>query len=320
MQKFAIASDAADAGLTRDKSPCQVLHLYILSLARFIATRLMASDPPSDTLAMCPRHPAEPLLGLACPECRGSAELCPVCLNDHAAAHPGHAIMAAASLRARIREAMSARLDGCSAHDGGAPLIACARHKAAAISAELEALSANEAAVLEDLRSHRHLLGAAFETRLAEVHNAAATKRVALQTEAVAADAALERACSTIDVVARVCAVLYMTSLFVPKNKRPSLIRNLLAGRRDAGRRWAGRADTCASGAPRCRPRGRGRRPCVSCDQRLPGPRTPRWGGWSTRGGSRPARARSTCACTPLSHAALPTRVRDRRGAASRRG
>lgn len=80
----------------------------------------------------------------------------------------------------------------------------CARHKALAAQAELDALDANEVAALEKLDSSRdsclaagHPLdevSPAYDSLRQRLESSAQTKRVALQAEAVAADAALEAA------------------------------------------------------------------------------------------------------------------------------
>lgn len=116
------------------------------------------------------------------------------------------------SVRTRIVELLRTAVVGCFARapegDESPPIVLCARHKAVAIEAELAALAGNEEAVLAQLEANRHAaiasgrfeqeLSTVFDAGAAELRAAAATKRVALQTEAVAVDAALEDALAAV--------------------------------------------------------------------------------------------------------------------------
>lgn len=116
-------------------------------------------------------------------------------------------------LRAQLVAASHEFVTGCFVRspegDDSPPIIACARHKALAVHAELEVLAGNEEATLTQLAGVREAAIAAgyppesvdsvFEARVSEVPTVAAAKRAALQTEAVIVDAALEGALAAID-------------------------------------------------------------------------------------------------------------------------
>lgn len=122
-------------------------------------------------------------------------------------------------LRAEVESSSRAIVEGCfaraAAGDESPPIIVCARHKAAAISAGIEHLEANVTASLSQLTARRDAAIAAgraaedldpvFESRAAEVRDAATKKRVALEAEAVSADSALERAIAAVADL-KVCA------------------------------------------------------------------------------------------------------------------
>ena len=138
--------------------------------------------------------------------------------------------MDANALRERLRCAYRSRVTGCFATTAadnpldqiqhGAslmPLVACARHKAAAIQVELESLDANEARVLSQLESHRDAIKAGatdpsisevvqrhFAAAIAALDSASATKRCGLEHEAVRADEALEKAAMASDAITEV--------------------------------------------------------------------------------------------------------------------
>lgn len=115
-----------------------------------------------------------------------------------------------ASLRAHIVAVSRATVSDCFVRGPVefAPIVACARHKALAVDAELEALEASEGAVLAQTETIRDAaiaagclpeeVAAQFEACVANIMTTVATKRVALQTEAVAADAALESALAAV--------------------------------------------------------------------------------------------------------------------------
>lgn len=120
--------------------------------------------------------------------------------------------MERSAVHAALSEALRAGVAGCHARasegDDAPPIVLCARHKALVVDAELNALAVNEEATLVHLevtrvaaiaagRLERHV-AQLFETRTTEVRAAAATKRVALQMEAVAVDAALEGALAAV--------------------------------------------------------------------------------------------------------------------------
>lgn len=123
------------------------------------------------------------------------------------------------SARAKLLEASRNHVIGCFARviDGDCtpPLVVCARHKAQAIYAELEALAVNEEDVDQQLATIRdaaidighaaEAVAPLYEARCAEVRSAAARKRAALQTEAVSADAALDDAIAAIAALNDVC-------------------------------------------------------------------------------------------------------------------
>lgn len=118
--------------------------------------------------------------------------------------------------KARLLEASRATIDGCFAKpvrpadddSESPPIVACARHKALAIEAELEALAVNEEAALKQLEVTLDAVFAAgwpadtvaplFAARAADVRTCATAKRAALQAEAVTADVALEFALNAV--------------------------------------------------------------------------------------------------------------------------
>ena len=121
-------------------------------------------------------------------------------------------------LRASLARAANAGVDGCytAAAPGLAPLVACARHKAVAVAAALDALAAHEAAALQRLECYRDAAVAeaeafiadvrtAFDARFAELRCKADVKRAGLQTEAVAVDIALENAQAVTAALLEVC-------------------------------------------------------------------------------------------------------------------
>jgi len=78
------------------------------------------------------------------------------------------------------------------------PLVACARHKALAVQAELEALAGNTEAAQTQLQATRDAfiaqVAATYTALSTKVQAACAAKRAALEAEAVDADAALGEA------------------------------------------------------------------------------------------------------------------------------
>jgi len=134
--------------------------------------------------------------------------------------------MDANTLREHLRCAYRSRVTGCFATTTGdnpleqhgaslMPLVACARHKAAAVHAELEILDANEARVLSQLESHRDSIIAVdpsiselmlrhLAATTAALHSASAIKRCGLEREAVSADEALEKAAMASDAITEV--------------------------------------------------------------------------------------------------------------------
>ena len=97
----------------------------------------------------------------------------------------------AASLRSKLLEASRAGVTGCSARgpegDNSPPIAVCARHKALAIDAELEALACNEESLLIQLDAAcdaaiatAELLADQARSVAAEVRATTATKRAAL--------------------------------------------------------------------------------------------------------------------------------------------
>lgn len=111
--------------------------------------------------------------------------------------------------KAEILQLSRKAIDGCfvKVDDDSPPIVSCARHKALAIDAALEALAENEEAALMWLEStrdaaiaagrHAEELAPVFGSRAGEVRSTAAAKRAALQAEAIAADIALECALDT---------------------------------------------------------------------------------------------------------------------------
>jgi hypothetical protein len=132
--------------------------------------------------------------------------------------------VAAVSLKARLKAVLSQGMDNCyvlvtpthspadtgesqsldpaqAPQPSGCPLVACARHKTAAIHTALADLAGNEAAAMLQLERNREAFAelvaemrVEFEARAADIHAAAAAKRAALEAEAVVADAVLEAA------------------------------------------------------------------------------------------------------------------------------
>lgn len=145
-------------------------------------------------------------------------------------------------MRACIADASCAIVYGCFAKvpagDDSPPVVVCARHKTVAISSAIEDLEANAAAALAQLLSTRDAaiavghtaedLDSVFESRATEVRHAVTTKRIALETEAVTADAALELAVTAV-------ADLEVRALQARFEAAPCP-RGILAGRQSAGR------------------------------------------------------------------------------------
>lgn len=94
------------------------------------------------------------------------------------------------------------------------PIVVCARHKAQAIYAEIDNLSANKEAARTQLEeTHAAALAGGraveevtplFETRVAELEAAAASKRKSLETEAVTMDATLASVLAIVDDISTV--------------------------------------------------------------------------------------------------------------------
>lgn len=179
-----------------------------------------------------------------------------------------------AGSRVRIFELSSAGVCACSAGAPDAPpFVSCARWKAQAIDAELCSLVSNEEAALVQLEAIRDAAIAAgrpetevfhlFEARTAEVRTAAASKRVALQTEAVAVDVALEGVISAVAARTEVRFSFPPATLRRPNGAYPAF---LSPGCRVPRRRYARRPSACPPGP-------RGRRPLRFCRRaRLPRP------------------------------------------------
>ena len=139
------------------------------------------------TTTACTLHGGAPFLPLACADCAVGTRFCTTCVTSHSAAHPSHALKAPAfdlpALRSRLSAAACARVSGCfagqvaSAAPGGGrgdvsasslslsssgssepPLVACARHKAQAVQAELEVLVANTEAAQVQIGATRDAL------------------------------------------------------------------------------------------------------------------------------------------------------------------
>jgi hypothetical protein len=136
-----------------------------------------------------------------------------------------------ASLRVRLVEVSRAIVNDCSVRGPDAPIVACARHKALAVDAELEALVANESAVLSQIETIRDAaiasgclpeeVAAQFETCSDGIIAAVATKRVALQTEAVVADSALEGALAAVAALIEVRTPLLHLNPSPPSTPHP---------------------------------------------------------------------------------------------------
>ena len=151
-----------------------------------------------------------------------------------------------------------------------APLVVCARHKAIAAQAELDALDGNEVAALEKLDSFRDSclaaghqcdeVSLAYDSLRRRLESSAQTKRVALQVEVVAADAALEAALAAILAIIQVGACEARLSLnrkgsfssLAPTNA-PCPIGRLPARRRCACRCAASPPDSRGHSARSCR-------------------------------------------------------------------
>ena len=149
------------------------------------------------------------------------------------------------SIRSRIIDAARAPVDGCWAISSNpslqldgfavdppvAPLIACARHKACAIQVELEALDMHEAETLAQVDASRMAAQEkghppddldVFASSLASVvTTAAAARRSALQTEAVAADMALENAITAVSALEEVRLHPYPKASMLALTNRP---------------------------------------------------------------------------------------------------
>lgn len=149
--------------------------------------------------------------------------------------HPPRSADAAADLRARLHAAVFSPVAGCfaEARESGpvnradhhhvlqsrSPLVACGRHKAVDIAAEIHALAGHEEAALTRLAAARDSalregvvetpdVLQSYDALEAEVLTAAAVKRAALETEAIAADIAIELAIA-------VCASLTEVGVFI---------------------------------------------------------------------------------------------------------
>lgn len=188
----------------------------------------------------CALHEAQ-RSDLACSVCTDATTaprggLCLECIGAHSVVHPGHALVTistvAPALRSQLRSFALVPVAGCHAatmakrsaaiararagsvvagsaapHDP--PLVACAKHKAAAVLAELDALDGNELGALDRVAAtNADADRAIYETRLAEVRVTAASRRAALQSEAVAADSALEKAIAATGDLAEAASML----------------------------------------------------------------------------------------------------------------
>lgn len=182
---------------------------------------------------VCPLH-GHPFMRVKCGICAGARGLCADCIDEHAVAHPTHALTSFAldvpGLRADLKallspveatsspSADSAPGDGSSGESATQEsfLVGCARRKALAVRAELDALAANVDACEEQLEGNGEAAIAAIrdlvKTGMDSLHAAASTKRAGLQTELAAADAALEAAARTTSALAEVGVVRYVVA------------------------------------------------------------------------------------------------------------
>lgn len=172
----------------------------------------------------CIKHGLPPL-NHYCATCKSTGvNFCSTCLTEHASSHPGHELTTRAfnlsvskdanvqDLRKQLWDALAAKVSGCCAADGAPtecfkshtpPLVFCARHKTIAIHAELDRIASQERAALDALASNRDKIVAAtwdiYASQVDVVAAAVASLRVALETELVTADAALERSLEVTD-------------------------------------------------------------------------------------------------------------------------
>lgn len=138
----------------------------------------------------------------------------PTLISSRSVAHSALEAMkaAAGALRKRLRQVARADVRACSAAQSDheqCPLVACGRHKSRAVLAELDLLAGNEEAALLQLERTRDAAVAAghpadeverlFDCRVAEVRDAAASKRAALEKEATLVDDVLEKAAAAVE-------------------------------------------------------------------------------------------------------------------------
>ena len=198
----------------------------------------------------CTRHGGLAFTGLTCTACTGTrsdgdsaerlfhaGDLCAACISQHSAAQPDHALVLlrhtpdASSLRKLMGDTAGARVSGCAAAaataaadpDSGAetqaaetpgpsdtPLVACARHKAASVADELEALHVFRERALQQAVDNRDAALAAvqarFEALTAGILAAVTAKHAALTAELAAADAALAEASASTGTLKEVSA------------------------------------------------------------------------------------------------------------------
>ena len=161
---------------------------------------------------VCDAHNGAPFLPLMCVECGFGVFFCAMCMSSHSALHPNHMLKApvrdVVNLRSRLTLSAVAHVSRCtvetepagSALPGGAalPLADCARHKAQAAQAALDALHASLEYILVQLESSRDAIllevQSSYASVASEARAAFEAKRSSLEAEIVKADEALEGA------------------------------------------------------------------------------------------------------------------------------
>ena len=178
---------------------------------------------------VCSSHKGQPYTGLTCTECTAATTspsgLCVECIKTHSAAYPLHSLRPSRHDASVIRELLNSKVEsaikGCFVKAASAatltcstnasastipqspgdiaqasPLVSCARHKAVATQQELEALAGSIEAARLQLQANRDALVASahesYETQLAALMSVGVARQMALQSEIVAADKALE--------------------------------------------------------------------------------------------------------------------------------
>ena len=185
----------------------------------------LALSPP---VKACALHGGQPFLGIVCSACSAAStgsrlpSVCRQCRDEHLLAQPTHVFVPRAlALRARLRAAVAAKVQGCrdtpsvvaTADVTPSPLVVCSSHKATVVRSALEALEESERQALRQIEANRAALEALARSTgdaLSErVRTEAASKRAVLRAETESADAALAVAVSETGVLLRVRGIYY---------------------------------------------------------------------------------------------------------------